>query len=122
MARRLISIFLCIALYLSFSNLVNSEEIYINDGNQGNKLFFDDKAILEGKNGEAIIIMPDPGEGEEEYWITTLYITEEAGVLQIEPENVDSSEIKKELEDFRTLYLWAWIPLNILLALAVALH
>jgi len=30
--------------------------------------------------------------------------------------------IKKELEDFRTLYLWAWIPLNILLALAVALH
>lgn len=120
MSKKFISIFLSIIFCLSLSNGVYSEEILIKTPE--NKLIFDKKIIFKGKDGEAIVIMPDPNASEEEYWVTTLYLTEEAGVLQIEPENVDTTEIKKELEDFRNLYLWAWIPLNILLTLAVALH
>jgi hypothetical protein len=113
-------IIVCSFLLLTLITAAYAQEISVGSDPKSNKLVFDKNTEFESKNGEPVVIMPYVKNGEEEYWITNLYLTEEAQVLYIEPENVDSTAIKKELEDFRTLYLWVWIPLNVLLALAVA--
>ena len=120
MYKKIISILLCLIFCASLIGTAYAQEISVGSDSKNNKLVFDKNTEFESKNGEPVVIMPYVKNGEEEYWITNLYLTEDAQVLYIEPENVDATAIKKELEDFRTLYLWVWIPLNVLLALAVA--